>query len=216
MTPEELKELSEDELIELETAVGLEKERRYILESAAERAESVLKSVYDAMGGDDREYHTPTGAHDAYPFDAIVNFKGKRYKSAIQGNVWSPAEYSRGWIEIDGEGNEPSREVSEWAQPEGAHDAYRMGDLVTMGNKTYRSKNHANVWSPETYPDGWEIFEPENNPATPDVPEWVAPTGGHDAYNLGNKIVFKGKTYESIVDGNVWSPEVYPNGWREV
>lgn len=49
------------------------------------------------------------------------------------------------------------------------------------------------------------------------VAEWVLPTGAHDAYNKGDKILFTdGKVYVSVIDSNVWSPLVYPQGWKIV
>ena len=44
--------------------------------------------------------------------------------------------------------------------------------------------------------------------------EWQQPTGAHDAYNTGDRVVFGGVVYESTIDGNSWSPEAYPAGWR--
>ena len=49
----------------------------------------------------------------------------------------------------------------------------------------------------------------------PEIPEWVQPTGAYNAYNTGDKVRYKGHIYESIIDGNVWAPDVYPAGWRE-
>lgn len=47
--------------------------------------------------------------------------------------------------------------------------------------------------------------------------EWRQPTGAHDAYMKGDTIIYTdGKTYKSLIDNNVWSPDVYPNGWEEV
>ena len=45
-------------------------------------------------------------------------------------------------------------------------------------------------------------------------PEWVQPTGSHDAYNKGDKVAHNGKHWESDYDGNVWEPGVF--GWTEV
>lgn len=45
-------------------------------------------------------------------------------------------------------------------------------------------------------------------------PEWVQPTGGHDAYNIDDCITFNGVEYLSNINANVWSPNVYPAGWR--
>ena len=49
-----------------------------------------------------------------------------------------------------------------------------------------------------------------------EFPDFVQPTGSHDAYNKGDKVTFEGKHYESLIDGNVWSPKDYPQGWKEV
>ena len=36
----------------------------------------------------------------------------------------------------------------------------------------------------------------------------------HDAYAKGDRVSFEGSDYESLIDGNVWSPTGYPAGWR--
>ena len=46
-------------------------------------------------------------------------------------------------------------------------------------------------------------------------PEFVQPTGAHDAYNKGDKVTFNGKHYISLIDTNVYSPAAYPAGWQE-
>ena len=50
--------------------------------------------------------------------------------------------------------------------------------------------------------------------ATTEVKDFAQPTGAHDAYNTGDRVLFDGKVYVSAIDGNVWSPIVYPNGWE--
>ena len=57
--------------------------------------------------------------------------------------------------------------------------------------------------------------EPEE-PAAPTYPEWKQPLGAHDAYKTGDRVTFNGKVYESVINANVWSPAVYPAGWKEV
>ena len=59
----------------------------------------------------------------------------------------------------------------------------------------------------------------ENGGETPDepveeYPEYVQPTGVHDAYKKGDKVTYNGKHYECLVDGCVWSPDAYPQGWK--
>ena len=45
-------------------------------------------------------------------------------------------------------------------------------------------------------------------------PEWVQPTGAHDAYAKGDKVTHSSKKWTSDVDANTWEPGVY--GWTEV
>ena len=47
-----------------------------------------------------------------------------------------------------------------------------------------------------------------------EYPEWVRPTGAHDAYEQGAKVSHNGKKWTSNVENNVWEPGVY--GWTEV
>ena len=47
-------------------------------------------------------------------------------------------------------------------------------------------------------------------------PVWSQPTGAHDAYNKGDIVNYNGVLYESQIDGNVYSPEAYPAGWKAV
>ena len=49
-----------------------------------------------------------------------------------------------------------------------------------------------------------------------EYPEYVKPTGAHDAYRVGDKITYNGKHYECIFDNCVWNPDEYPQGWKEV
>jgi hypothetical protein len=47
-------------------------------------------------------------------------------------------------------------------------------------------------------------------------PVWSQPTGAHDAYNKGDIVDYNGLLYESLIDGNTYSPEAYPSGWKVV
>lgn len=49
-----------------------------------------------------------------------------------------------------------------------------------------------------------------------DYKEFVQPTGAHDAYNAGKKIIYKGKKYICKIDGCVWAPDAYPSAWEEI
>lgn len=116
---------------------------------------------------------------------------------------------------------------------------YMIGDCCLENGVVYRSTIDNNVWAPSAYPQGWELAtdepyvppvteptdpeEPEEStePSVPDepetgVPEFVQPTGGHDAYSAGDRVMYNGKVYESLIDNNVWSPDTHPQGWSEV
>lgn len=45
-----------------------------------------------------------------------------------------------------------------WSQPSGAHDAYNKGDIVNYNGTLYISLIDGNVWTPDAYPAGWEVY----------------------------------------------------------
>jgi hypothetical protein len=45
-----------------------------------------------------------------------------------------------------------------WSQPTGSHDAYNTGDIVNYKDTLYRSTIDGNVYSPDDYPAGWEVY----------------------------------------------------------
>lgn len=98
-------------------------------------------------------------------------------------------------------------------------DRWEQGTPYSLGDKVqYNGLAYENIQA-HTSQEGWE---PENTPALwkeisfEEFPEWKQPTGSHDAYNKGDKVSFEGKHYISTIDGNVWSPASYPQGWEEV
>lgn len=77
----------------------------------------------------------------------------------------------------------------------------------TIDGKLWRSLMDYNVWKP---PVGWREVVAVGYPA------WMQPTGADDAYKLGDKVSFQSKNYESKINANVWSPAVYPAGWKVI
>ena len=162
-------------------------------------------------------------AGNEYENKAVINYKGNLYR-AIQAvpasvtQIYTPDQANTYWKRI---GNPNEEGIYPWSQPYGATDCYQIGDKVTYNGKTYESTIANNVWAPDVY--GWKEVsstsgggseEPEQ--PTEEYPEWVQPTGQHDAYMIGDKVTFNDKHYESIIDYNTWSPEAYPAGWKEV
>lgn len=60
--------------------------------------------------------------------------------------------------ELQGQAQDPE-EWPEFVQPTGAHDAYGVGAQVTYNGQRYRCKLANCVWSPDAYPDAWELVE---------------------------------------------------------
>ena len=89
---------------------------------------------------------------------------------------------------------------------------YKIDDIFKHENKLYKViQEHTSQedWIPSELPALYLNMMPENV-----IPEWVQPTGAHDAYNVGDKVIFEGKVYESLIDSNTWSPIAYPAGWK--
>ena len=61
--------------------------------------------------------------------------------------------------------------------------------------------------------DGQEVEEPVESE---EYPQYKQPTGAHDAYNTGDKITYNGKKYICKINGCVWTPDAYPQGWELV
>ena len=68
-------------------------------------------------------------------------------------------------------------------------------------------------WTPDKVPALWTPVRKVAG-AAPD--EWVQPVGASDAYRKGDRVLFQGATYESVIDANTWSPAAYPAGWKKL
>ena len=81
------------------------------------------------------------------------------------------------------------------------------------GDKVKCLQPHTRMhFTPKETPALWLIIET----VTQGYPEWKQPTGAHDAYNTGDRVTFQGNDYESLINANVWSPTVYPAGWKQI
>ena len=88
--------------------------------------------------------------------------------------------------------------------------AYVVGDRVRYNSTLYKcvqAHTSQTGWIPDATPALWVAVSVDA------WPEWVQPTGAHDAYHLGDKVSYHGKHYICTVDANVYAPGVY--GWEE-
>ena len=86
--------------------------------------------------------------------------------------------------------------------------AYATGDRVQYDGILYKCiQAHTTQadWTPDITPALWVAVSIE------EYPEWVQPTGAHDAYNIGDKVTYKGNHYVCDINGNVYAPDV--SGW---
>lgn len=86
---------------------------------------------------------------------------------------------------------------------------YVTGQRVLYGGVLYKVlQDHTSQddWTPDATPALWVVVSID------EYPEWVQPTGAHDAYNRGDKVSYNGKHYICTADANVYAPGVY--GWE--
>lgn len=93
---------------------------------------------------------------------------------------------------------------------------YAVDTIVAYEGTLYRcAQAHTSQagWTPDISralwtPMGISADDPEA------VPDWVQPTGAHDAYAKGSHVMHGGVEWVSDLDANVWEPGV--SGWTQV
>ena len=89
---------------------------------------------------------------------------------------------------------------------------YAVDERLQYNSVLYRvvqAHTSQDSWTPDVTPALFVVISLD------EWPEFVQPTGAHDAYNKGDKITFESKHYISLIDGNTYSPRAYPAGWEE-
>ena len=73
------------------------------------------------------------------------------------------------------------------------------------------------VWPPvdgnEWRRQGEADADPGTDPGNDTPQEWVQPTGAHDAYNTGDRVMYNGEVWVCTENNNVYAPGVY--GWEK-
>lgn len=116
--------------------------------------------------------------------------------------------------------DEQAMEVATIYDPWAVGKSYNVGEFVTYGENSVGDPQLYKAVQAHTSQADW----------TPDVtaslfvtigldekgyPVWSQPTGAHDAYNTGDIVDYNGTLYESLIDGNTYSPDAYPAGWTK-
>lgn len=148
----------------------------------------------------------PWTIDSVYNMNDIVHFEGNYYMSAKNQNTSSPGITETDWQIVDVSFNSIA---NEWKQPTGAHDAYPINSIVIYEGSVYISLIDNNGWSPIVAPNLWQ-----KQMTLGSIEDWQQPTGAHDSYNIGDRVIFNGACYESLIGGNTLAPDVYPAGWK--
>lgn len=115
--------------------------------------------------------------------------------------------------------DEQAMEVAAVYDPWVVGKAYSVGEFFTYGEngvgdpqlyRVVQAHTSQADWTPDAIPALYVAIGLDDA----GYPVWSQPTGAHDAYNAGDIVDYNGTLYQSVIDGNVYSPEAYPAGWQ--
>ena len=91
---------------------------------------------------------------------------------------------------------------------------YKKDMRVTYNSVLYKVlQDHTSQegWTPTSAPSLFaKVLTSEG-----EILDWEQPDSTNP-YMKGDKVRYNGKVYESLIDNNVWAPDAYPAGWKEV
>ena len=91
---------------------------------------------------------------------------------------------------------------------------YLVGERILFDGKLYKvltQHKSQEDWQPDVAPSLFaKVIVGNDQPL-----EWQQPDSTNP-YMKGDKVLFNGKVYASLIDNNVWSPTDYPAGWEEL
>lgn len=101
---------------------------------------------------------------------------------------------------------------------------YEENEKFTYKDKVYeviQAHTSQTTWLPEATPALYKEYlnvkiQNQDGSTTEVIKEFKQPTGAHDAYKKGDKVLFNGKIYQSKIDANTFSPDQFADGWVEV
>lgn len=92
---------------------------------------------------------------------------------------------------------------------------YKVDDVVQHAGHLWRCEQaHTSQesWTPDAAASLWSQIDIAGD----GVDVWTQPTGAHNAYNTGDRVHYPdadSPIFVSTIDGNVWAPDAYPQGW---
>lgn len=91
--------------------------------------------------------------------------------------------------------------------------SYTAGQRVKYNGILYSVlQNHTSQadWQPNV---AVSLFAKVLIPDPEIIPEWEQPNSTNP-YVKGDRVIYNGAVYESLIDNNIWSPSEYPSGWQ--
>lgn len=92
---------------------------------------------------------------------------------------------------------------------------YAAGDRVMYGDVLYKvlqTHTSQSDWAPNSAPS---LFAKVLTSVAGEPLPWQQPDSTNP-YMIGDRVTYKGKVYESLIDNNVWAPDAYHQGWKEI
>lgn len=90
---------------------------------------------------------------------------------------------------------------------------YEVGQRLNYNGVLYKvlqTHTSQSDWTPDTTPSLYtKVLIPDKDI----IPEWQQPDSTN-GYMIGDKVIYNGQVYESLVNNNIWSPIDYPTGWQ--
>lgn len=143
-----IKEQQKQEAMEEAKKMQVELQQSIVLSTATDNQAFIMRYLYPEWSGESVSYKK----NDRFMYhDKFYKVLQKHTSQAD----WTPDTASSLYVEIAN----TTEEWPEFKQPTGAHDAYAKDAKVTFEGKHYKSLIDANVYSPTTYPQGWELVE---------------------------------------------------------
>jgi len=90
---------------------------------------------------------------------------------------------------------------------------YTVNTRVRYGGRIFKvlqAHTSQEDWTPSRAPS---LFAEVLTSETGEPQEWVQPSSTNP-YLTGDKVIYNGLIYQSLIDNNVWSPTEYPDGWQ--
>lgn len=140
----------------------LEKEKQLLLPLSIVFVKMVEKGDIDeTTASENANMFISWSENVKYSINTLLQYNGSLYR-VLQEHTsqsdWTP-DKTPSLYKVLGIGENG---ILEWSQPISSVDAYNIGDEVIYNGVHYRSLIDNNVWSPEAYPQGWEVVEDDN------------------------------------------------------